>query len=50
MKKPKDAHSYGWNDFVKWGTNWGISFDHEDDWKPWWDCWKAGYKAADFYE
>jgi len=44
--KPKNAELYGWNRFVKWGKRWGISFEQEDDWKPWWDCWMKGYIAG----
>ena len=44
--KPKNAELYGWNKFVRWGKKWGISFENEDDWKPWWDCWMKGYLAG----
>ena len=46
IDKPKNASSYGWTSFVKWGVKWGMSFQYKHDWKPWWDCWKAGYFAG----
>ena len=46
MNKPNNANSYGWKDFTKWGTKWGISFEHKEDWETWCECWKAGYFAG----
>lgn len=45
-KKPKDAEWYKWTAFLEWSENNGISLDCEEDWTPWWNCWKAGYSAA----
>lgn len=35
-----------WNIFAVWAEDYGVSDEHENDWGPWWDCWKAGYDCA----
>ncbi|MCK4498932.1 hypothetical protein KAU11_00370 [Candidatus Babeliales bacterium] len=34
------------NIFVDWAEENGINMDDEKDWKPWWNCWHAGYKVG----
>lgn len=43
-EKDKKCLKYGWNNFIKYAEENGISLEYEDDWKEWWDCWKAGYE------
>ena len=31
--------------FDKWAELNGIG-DHEEDWRPWWDCFEVGYRAC----
>ena len=42
---PSDGEYYGWKAFERWANDNGIQ-DDPDDWVPWWECWKAGYKAG----
>lgn len=44
--KPKDADYFRWDKFVQWARRSGISLDHPDDWRAWWECWKAGFLCA----
>jgi len=46
IDKPNNADSYGWRDFLKWGIKSSIILNQKEDWKSWWDCWKAGYFAG----
>ncbi len=46
MDKPEDADWYDWDAFVAWADKQGISLEDEEDFLPWWDCWKAGYSVA----
>lgn len=46
LKIPDNAEYYGWQAFIRYAERQGIALDDEDDWGPWWDCWKAGYIAA----
>lgn len=36
-----------WNGFTKFAHTQGISLDSEEDWGPWWDCWKSGYDQGE---
>lgn len=42
---PGLAKYYNWDEFEKYCANNGIGCD-EEDWWPWWDCWKKGYDTA----
>ncbi len=44
-EKPKNADFYAWEQFCKWADANGVG-KHEDDWTPWWDCWKAAYSEG----
>jgi hypothetical protein len=47
---PRKKNEYGWKEFVKFAEQEGINLEHEDDWGPWWNCWKGGYIAAELVE
>ena len=32
-------------EFEAWADSAGVSLDHEEDWKPWLDCWEAAILA-----
>lgn len=32
--------------FVEWAVANGVNMEHEEDWKPWWDCWCNGYNKG----
>ena len=32
--------------FTDWANVNGINMEDEDDWKPWWLCWLAGYEEG----
>jgi len=36
---------YCWEEFQNWADANGVSLEHEDDWKPWWECWRAAIDA-----
>ena len=33
-------------EFIVWAGENGVSFDHEDDWRIWYECWQSGYAAG----
>jgi len=37
--KPRDH-------FIKWAEENHVDMTHEEDWKPWWDCWCDGYSRC----
>lgn len=37
---------YEWEEFSKFALANYISLDSQDDWGPWWACWKAGYDCS----
>lgn len=43
--QPKNAEFYGWEAFEHWADDNGVG-KHKDDWREWWECWKAGYIKA----
>ena len=44
-KKPYAADFFSWNKFVAFCMTESIGA-HPDDYGPWWECWKLGYRAA----
>jgi len=36
----------GFGDFKDWAEDFGIDLRYEDDWMPWWECWKNGYEKG----
>ena len=36
-----------WDAFVRYAGEEGISLEHPDDWRQWWDCWNAALDARD---
>ena len=34
-----------WDEFVDWCEDTGTSLEHEDDWKPWWECLSTAISA-----
>lgn len=36
---------YCWDEFRDWCEDNCVSLEHQDDWGPWWDCWKAAIDA-----
>lgn len=45
-QRPDNAVWFAWRDFEEWANENEISDEHEEDWFPWWLCWKAGYAAS----
>ena len=46
MSEEKEKWYYCWEEFTAYCELEGIPLEDEDDWKPWWDCWKTGIDAA----
>jgi hypothetical protein len=47
MSEPKQ--DVLWPEFVKWCKENGVGdpdTEHESDWMPWWECYKAGAEAG----
>lgn len=44
QKKIKEL--FNWKAFEEWANETGINLDHEDDYGPWWECWKVAYFQA----
>jgi hypothetical protein len=42
----EEKKRYCLDDFIKWCQGQGVSLEHEEDYKPWWDCWGAAIDAA----
>ena len=40
------ADKYNWELFTLYCLKEGISLENEEDWKAWWQCWKAGVDAC----
>lgn len=40
-----DKIYHQWALFEDWCEKQGINPEHEEDWRPWWDCWKAAIDA-----
>ena len=38
----EDAKENHWWFFVDWCNSEGVSLEDEEDYGPWWDCWKTG--------
>jgi len=38
-----EAGIYCYEEFQEWCDVSGVSMEHDgdDDWEPWWECWKA---------
>ena len=37
----EELTTYAWESFCWWAAENGVAMDYEEDWRPWWDCWKA---------
>ena len=48
--RPTDAADYRWPDFENWADDNDVG-ESEDDYKPWWDCWKTAIRVeCDYLE
>ncbi len=47
MPDAGDKILYNWNSFTEWAEENGVSLDHEDDYGPWWDCWKDAHRVCE---
>lgn len=46
MTRPESAEYFDWNGFVEFCEAEGISLADEEDYGPWWKCWKKAYSSA----
>lgn len=43
---PHYTNLSGWDKFVEYCEENGISLEHSGDWLAWWECFEAGWDAA----
>jgi len=46
IEETPEKEKYNWAKFTEYANREGISLDDEEDYGPWWDCWKEGYICA----
>ena len=36
---------YCWDEFRDWCEDNKVSIEYNEDWEPWWNCWKTAIQA-----